>query len=92
LLARSSRAAGPNWSCKADERATMARFRCVCALSVRAQMQYRTSFLQLAMGHFLVTCFKVVGVWVLLKRFGNLVPWTLPQVAFFHGVNVAFIQ
>ena len=61
------------------------------ALSVRAQMQYRVSFLLMAISQFVVNGVEAVGVWALFTRFGSLVPWTLPQVALFYGVvNVAF--
>jgi len=60
-------------------------------IAVRAQMQYRASFLLLSVGQFIVTGVEFVGVWALFKRFGQLVPWSLAQVAFFYGaVNVAF--
>ena len=60
-------------------------------ISLRAQMQYRASFLMLSLGQFIVTGVEFIGVWALFARFGQLVPWTLAQVAFFYGaVNVAF--
>jgi len=60
-------------------------------ISLRAQMQYRASFWMLSLGQFIVTGVEFIGVWALFARFGQLVPWTLAQVAFFYGaVNVAF--
>ena len=60
-------------------------------ISVKAQMQYRMSFLLTSLGQFVVTGIEILGVWALFDRFGNLVPWTLAQVAFFYGVvNVSF--
>ena len=60
-------------------------------VSIRAQMQYRASFLLMSVGHFITTAVEMLGIWALFDRFGNLLPWTLPQVAFFYGVvNISF--
>lgn len=60
-------------------------------ISIRAQMQYRASFIMLSVGHFLSTGIEFLGVWALFARFGNLKGWTLPEAALFYGlVNVAF--
>jgi ABC-2 type transport system permease protein len=60
-------------------------------VSIRAQMQYRVSFLLMSLGHFVTTGVEMLGVWALFDRFGDLLPWTLPQVAFFYGVvNISF--
>ncbi len=60
-------------------------------MSVRAQMQYRASFLISVAGQFAITAIEFLGVWALFARFGSLDGWTLSEVAFFYGiVNVAF--
>lgn len=60
-------------------------------ISVRSQMQYKASFIMLALGHLAVTGIEFIGVWALFDRFGSLEGWTLPEVALFYGlVNVAF--
>ena len=60
-------------------------------LSIRAQMQYRVSFLLMSAGQFVTTGVEFAAIWALFARFGTLVPWTLPQVAFFYGiVNTSF--
>jgi ABC-2 type transport system permease protein len=60
-------------------------------ISVRAQMQFRASFVMWAMGQFLVTGIEFLGIWALFDRFGRLSEWTLAEVALFYGiVNVAF--
>jgi ABC-2 type transport system permease protein len=60
-------------------------------ISVRAQMQYRVSFVLMSLGHFVTSGVEMLGVYALFDRFGSLTPWSLPQVAFFYGVvNVAF--
>lgn len=61
------------------------------ALSIRAQMQYRASFIMLAVGHFLSTGMEFLGIWALFARFGTLKGWTLPEISLFYGiVNVSF--
>jgi ABC-2 type transport system permease protein len=60
-------------------------------LSLRAQMQYRASFVLATLSQLLVTSIEFLGVWALFSRFGTLRGWTLPEVALFYGlVNVAF--
>lgn len=60
-------------------------------LSLRAQLQFRASFLMMVAGQFAITFVEGVGVWALFARFGGLTPWSLPQVAFFYGVvNAGF--
>ena len=60
-------------------------------ISVKSQMQYRLSFLLLSLGQFATTATEIVGIWALFQRFGELVPWSLAEVAFFYGVvNVSF--
>ena len=60
-------------------------------LSVRAQMQYRASFILMSIGTFVATGVEILGVWALFDRFGSLGVWTFGQIAVFCGtVNVAF--
>ncbi len=60
-------------------------------VSIRAQMQYRGSFLLYATGQFIATGVEVIGIWALFDRFGNLGIWTLAHIAVFYGtVNMAF--
>lgn len=60
-------------------------------VSVRAQMQYRLSFVMNALGQFAITGIEFLGVLALFARFGSLDDWTLPEVALFYGVvNVSF--
>jgi len=59
--------------------------------SIRSQMQYRASFVMLAIGHFASTAIDFLALWALFDRFGSLRGWTLPEIAFFYGtVNLAF--
>jgi len=60
-------------------------------VSFRSQMQYRTSFIMLTLGHFLMTGLEFLGVWVLFERFKNLGQWQLEEVCLFYGlINMAF--
>lgn len=61
------------------------------SVSLRGQMQYRASFIMIALGQFFVTGIEFLGIWALFARFGTLQNWTLPQIAFFYGmVNTSF--
>jgi ABC-2 type transport system permease protein len=61
------------------------------SLSIRAQLQYRASFLLRTAAHFLLTFTEFLGLAALFKRFGHINGWTLPQMAFFYGIiTVAF--
>ena len=61
------------------------------ALSLRAQLQYRASFVLLCVGQALTTGIEYLGIVALFARFGNLRGYSLPTVALFYGVaNVAF--
>ncbi len=60
-------------------------------LSLRAQMQYRASFLLMSLGNLIVSGAEFLGIAALFARFGTLQGWSLPEVAFLYGVlNVAF--
>ena len=61
------------------------------SVSVRSQMQYRASFVMLALGYMVATGLEFVAILVLFDRFGTLVGWRLHEVAFIYGlVNIAF--
>lgn len=53
---------------------------------MRAQMEYRASFLVGLTGQLLTTGIEFVAVWALFDRFGALGGWTLAEVAVFYGV------
>lgn len=62
-----------------------------CSISIRSQMQYRASFIMLAVGHFFSTATEMFGIWALFDRFGALRGWALAEVAIFYGmINIAF--
>jgi ABC-2 type transport system permease protein len=54
--------------------------------SLRAQMEYRASFLMQTAGQFLVTGLEFIAIWALFARFGALKGWALQEVAFFYGL------
>ncbi len=61
------------------------------ALSYRAQMQYRASFIMQSVGQFLISGIEFLGIWALFDRFGALPGWSLPEVAVLYGMaNVAW--
>ena len=60
-------------------------------VAIRAQIQYRWSFLLLSAGTFVVNVVEFVGIWALFNRFGMIRGWRLPEVALLYGmVNVSF--
>lgn len=56
------------------------------AISVRSEMQYRASFLMLAVSHFLTTFIDIIAIWVLFDRFKLVKGWTLEEVALIYGI------
>jgi len=56
------------------------------SLSLRGQMEYRTSFLMQTAGQFFITGVEFLGIWALFSRFGQIKGWTLGEVAFFYGL------
>ena len=54
--------------------------------SVRAQMQYRASFVMQALAQFLVTGFELLAIWALFDRFESLQGWVFAEVAVFYGM------
>ncbi len=60
-------------------------------ISLRAQMQYRASFLTAVATRFLQTAVEFLAVLALFDRFGALRGWALAEVALLYGmINVAF--
>ena len=60
-------------------------------ISLRSQMQYRTSFAFQVLGHFLVTFLEFLAIAAVFQRFGQINGWTLEQMGLFYGIiSVAF--
>jgi len=57
------------------------------SISLRGQMEYRTSFLIQTAGQFAVTGIEFLGIWALFSRFGQIRGWTLAEVALFYGLS-----
>lgn len=55
-------------------------------IAMRSQMQYRASFIMLAVTHFLSTFVEIVGIWVLFDRFKMVQGWTLAELALIYGI------
>ena len=61
------------------------------AVSIRAQMQYKASFLMQLGGRLVVTAGEFMAILVLFDRFDSLIGWSVYQVAFIYGiVNISF--
>ena len=59
--------------------------------SIRAQMQYKVSFLLSTIAQIMASAIEIVGIWALFNRFGNLPDWSLAEVCVFYGlVNISF--
>ncbi len=60
-------------------------------VSVRSQMQYRTSVVMYAVGNFLTTALEFFSIWALFERFGQIRGWSLAEVALLYGMaNLSF--
>ena len=53
---------------------------------MRAQLQYPGAFTLQMTGTLLITAVEFVGVWALVRRFGNIRGWELPEVAILYGL------
>ncbi len=61
------------------------------SISIRGQMEYRASFVMMALGQFAFASTEFLCIWALFDRFRNLRGWTLAEAALLYGiVNVAF--
>src|SRR5690242_9816007 len=54
--------------------------------SLRAQMQYRGSFLLTSSGAFLATGVDFVAIWALFARFRQIAGWHFGEIALFYAV------
>lgn len=59
--------------------------------SIKAQMQYKVSFIMFTIGEMITTSSELVAIWALFDRFGRLEQWGLAEICVFYGmVNIAF--
>ena len=70
---------------------TLYVYRRFLAVSLRAQMQYKASFLMQLGGRLIITAGEFMAILVLFDRFNALLGWNVYQVAFIYGiVNISF--
>ena len=68
-----------------------ALYRRYLAISIRAQLVYRATFVMKTVGNLLVTGIEFLAIWALFSRFGTLGGWSLHEVALLYGlIDVAF--
>ena len=61
------------------------------SISFKSQLQYRGSFILMAVGGFFANFVEFVGIWILFSRFGMLRGWTVGEVGLFYGmISVSF--
>jgi ABC-2 type transport system permease protein len=54
-------------------------------------MEYKASFIMMALGSFVVNGVEFLAIWALFDRFKSVKGWTLPEVALLYGiVNISF--
>lgn len=59
--------------------------------SLQSQMQYRASFIMLAVANFFTSFIDFLGIWALVERFGTLKGFSLGEIAMFYGiVHISF--
>ena len=61
-------------------------YRRYAAASLRAQLQYRASFVMTTFGTLLQTGIEFIAIAALFARFGQVRGWTLPEVALFYSM------
>ncbi len=67
-------------------RAALQLYLSLTAVSIRGQMQYKTSFFLQSFGQFLITFIDFVGIWILFQRFDNIKGWELGEIALLYGI------
>lgn len=55
-------------------------------ISIKAQLQYKASFILLTIGNFILTFMDFVGIIFLFQRFGSLKGWRLEELALLYGI------
>lgn len=55
-------------------------------LTIVSQMEYKTSFILMTTGNFILQIIEFIGVLALFSRFGNIKGWNLYEVAVFYGL------
>lgn len=60
---------------------------CYVRVAIRAQLQYRVSFLFMTFGYFIMTTSELLALWVLFHRFHAIADWTFAEVALLYGMT-----
>ncbi len=61
------------------------------AVSIRAQMEYRASFVMLSISSFVGTGIEFMGIWALFDRFRGIPNWSLAETAMLYGmISISF--
>lgn len=61
------------------------------SISIRSQLEYKTSFILMSIGNFAITFIEFLGVYALFEKFGQLKGWSLYEIAIFYGlINCSF--
>lgn len=55
-------------------------------MTIVSQMEYKTSFIMMTTGNFVLQVIEFIGVLALFERFGHINGWTLYEVAVFYGL------
>lgn len=55
-------------------------------ITIVSQMEYKTSFILMTTGNFVLQVIEFIGILALFERFGHIKGWTLYEVAVFFGV------
>lgn len=58
----------------------------LCAADIRAQMQYRLSYLLFAGGMFVSLFLEFVTIWIFFQRFPSIGGWSIGEVALVYGL------
>lgn len=55
-------------------------------VSVKSQMQYKSSFVMLSLAHLISTFVDILGIWVLFSRFNLVKGWSIQEVCLIYGI------
>ncbi|OIV37693.1 ABC transporter permease [Mangrovactinospora gilvigrisea] len=64
-------------------------WRVLTAAAVKAELEHRANFLVSIIGGLFYQGMGLAFIWVVLSRFSSLGGWTLPEVAFLHGLRTS---
>jgi len=63
----------------------------IILLTLKSQMEHKTSFILMTLGHFSITFIEFLGMYALFQRFNHIEGWTIYEVSVFYGfINISF--